>query len=84
MSVLSKIRVILSELQYGRPAKVWIQVAKNLNMGGKIVIPQVVLVKQAHVVDLGDHEVTLEEGKTRYDDGTTILDTYSSGGVSRG
>ncbi len=48
------------------------------------MIPKVVLVKQTHVVDLEDQEVTLEEGKTYYNDGTTVFDAYINDGIARG
>lgn len=48
------------------------------------MIPKVVLVKQTHVIDLEDQEVTLEEGKTYYNDGATIFDAYISDGIARG
>jgi hypothetical protein len=48
------------------------------------VIPKVMLVKRGHVIDLEDHDVRLEEGKTYYNDGTTIFDVYISHGIACG
>ncbi len=48
-------------------------------------VPRTVLVKQTHIVDLeccGMFE--LEEGRTYYDDGTTVFDVYISGGLADG
>ncbi len=48
-------------------------------------VPKTVLVKQTHIVDLeccGEFE--LEEGKTYYDDQTTVFDAYIVGGIAAG
>jgi hypothetical protein len=46
--------------------------------------PTVILVKRTYVIDLEFCQYTLEEGKTYYDDGTTIFNVYISGGLAEG
>lgn len=47
-------------------------------------LPRTVLAKRAHTVDLEFCMFKLEEGRTYYDDGTTLPSDYIQGGLADG
>jgi hypothetical protein len=48
------------------------------------MMPKTVLVKQGSTIDLEFTDFKLEEGKTYYDDGTTVFDVYIHAGIEDG